>query len=149
MNTKKEKGFGVASVLLGIAAAGIIGAGLITSIGSTTNTAKEANVYTFFTDGINSAVSLCYTSSNSFTGCDKTKLQSIGNIKTAQQSTEWNDTWTVTSVASQTSIVYPLDGADDADTIGANLVTKLTNSSAQLVATYDTSTDDLTVIYSF
>lgn len=148
-SNKKSKGFGIGSILLGIVAAGIIGTGLIASISSTTNTAKEANVYTFFTDGISTAISLCYTSSNSFTGCDKTRLQSIGKIKTAQLSTEWGDTWTATAVASQTTIVYPLDSSDTADTIGANLVTKLTQSSVQLTASYDNSTDDLTVVYSF
>lgn len=145
----KEKGFGIGSILLGIVAAGIIGTGLVTSINSTIDTAKEANVYTFFTDGINSAVALCYTSANSFAGCDKSRIEKIGNIKTAQLQTEWDDTWTVTSVASQTTIVYPLDSSDDADVIGASLVTKLTSSSVQLVVTYDITTSDLTVVYSF
>ena len=137
------------SILIGILFAAILAGGFITSISSTSDTAKVTNVRTFFTDGMNNAVTQCYLAAATFTGCDTAKLVSVGKISTKNQGTEWGDTWSATAASDKVTIVYPLDAADDNDAKGANLVTALTASNAPITVTYDDTTDDLTVVYKF
>ena len=137
------------SILIGILFAAILAGGFITSVSSTSDTAKVNNVKTFFIDGMNNAVTQCYLAAAAFAGCDKAKLVSVGKISTKNESTEWGDTWTATAASDQVTIVYPLDAASDNDDKGANLVTALTASNAPITVTYDDATDDLTVVYKF
>lgn len=140
---------GLPQILIGLFVAGLLATGFVTSLGGASDTAKVNNVKTFFTDGMNNAVTQCYLEASSFASCDKTKLIAVGKISTKNQSTEWSDTWTVAKTASKVTIVYPLDAADDNDSKGAGLASSLNASNAPITATYDKTTDDLTVDYSF
>jgi type II secretory pathway pseudopilin PulG len=137
------------SILIGLAFAAVLATGFITSMGSTSDTARVNNVKVFFIDGMNNAITQCYLAASSFTGCDKTKLTSVGKISTKNQKTEWNDIWTATAESDKVTIVYPLDAASEKDSKGASLVTSLNASNAPVTASYDNATDDLTVIYKF
>lgn len=136
-------------ILIAVAVSAILGFAAVGSFDAQTDNAKVTNSRVFFTDGLNQAVAMCYSSELSLANCDKSELVRIGGIKSAHQTTPWGDNWTVTAATSTTTIVFPLDKSSDADIIGPKLVSALNQSAAPVTPSYDAATDDLTVIYTY
>ncbi len=137
---------GLPQIIIALIVTAILATGYITGFGSSGDTAKVENVKTFFTNGASNTVAQCYLESSSFVSCDKAKLILIGKISTKNQSTEWGETWTVTATTTNVTFVYPLGAADDSDSKGTGLVSSLNASNAPITASYDSTTDELTVI---
>ena len=90
------------------------------------------------------AIENCYAITGNLSSCDKTALQNAGmSAKTA-----FGNDFTVSALANQITLVYPLDNASNADSLGSAMATYISsNFDNSASPTYNSSTDDLTIVY--
>ncbi len=90
------------------------------------------------------AIENCHAVTGNLASCDKTALQNAGmSAKTA-----FGDDFTVSALANQITLVYPLDNSNKADSLGSAMAAYISsNFDRSASPTYNSSTDDLTIVY--
>jgi len=136
----KQKGFTLIEIIVVLVVLGALYAAGTQIVGENSDTANQSNTTKIIFQSIPSAVKTYRLRRGSLTSLDKTALTNEG----VPTNTPWGDAWTVSSVSgSVVNISWPLTSANDAATVGADLVAKLTADGGNVIngtPTYTTAT---------
>lgn len=142
----RQRGFTLPEILVVIALIGILVSTVVTSFGTAETELAMASSKDTLLNDIPSALISYRAINGSLAGVAKKDITDTG----ISANGPFGDAWTLGTPAARTvSLSWVISGAEDADAFGPNLATSLGNAAGSAVssATYDSSSDTLTVNY--
>lgn len=142
----RQRGFTLPEILAVIALIGILVSTIVASFGTAETELAMASSKDTLLNDIPAALISYRAINGSLTGATKTDITDTG----VSENGPFGDVWTLgTPTARTVSLSWVIASAEDADAFGPDLATSLGNASGSAIsaATYDSSSDTLTVKY--